>query len=192
MKTHTHGEVPGAYTDFRVGEFGVGLPSENKCTCSRVLRALSASAASYSIHLATSHTRIACPPVLCASSRPTSCDSMNCSPPGSSVHGILQARILEWVAMPSSRGSSQPRDRTQVSHFVGGFFTVWATREAWITAWVKIIGNNTSQWEGNYLRLLRPLAKGKQTQVQVWFIHSGHHTGHPWDQATLRFDTKDM
>ena len=44
--------------------------------------------------------------------------------------GILQARILEWVAMPSSRGSSQPRDQTQVSHIAGGFFTVWATREA--------------------------------------------------------------
>ena len=44
--------------------------------------------------------------------------------------GILQASILEWVAMPSSRGSSQPRDRTQVSHMAGGFFTIWATREA--------------------------------------------------------------
>ena len=44
--------------------------------------------------------------------------------------GILQARILEWVAVPSSRGSSQPRDRTQVSLIAGGFFTVWATREA--------------------------------------------------------------
>ena len=43
---------------------------------------------------------------------------------------ILQARILEWVAMPYFRGSSQPRDWTQVSHIVGGFFTVWATREA--------------------------------------------------------------
>ena len=43
---------------------------------------------------------------------------------------ILQARILEWVAMPSFRGSSQPRDWIQVSHIVGGFFTVWATREA--------------------------------------------------------------
>ena len=41
---------------------------------------------------------------------------MDCSPPGSSVHGILQARILEWVAMPSSRGSSQPRDRIPVSY----------------------------------------------------------------------------
>ena len=46
------------------------------------------------------------------------------------VHGILQARILEWVAFPFSRGSSQPRDRTQVSHIAGGFFTIWATREA--------------------------------------------------------------
>ena len=44
--------------------------------------------------------------------------------------GILQARILEWVAMPSSRGSSQPRDQTQISRIAGGFFTVWATREA--------------------------------------------------------------
>ena len=46
------------------------------------------------------------------------------------VHGILQARILEWVAFPFSRGSSQPRDRTQVSCITGGFFTSWATREA--------------------------------------------------------------
>ena len=46
---------------------------------------------------------------------PTLWDPMDCSPPGSSVHGILQARILEWIAMPSSRGPSQPRDRTQLS-----------------------------------------------------------------------------
>ena len=45
-----------------------------------------------------------------------------------SVHGILQARILEWVAFPFSRGSSQPRDRTQVSCMAGGFFTSWATK----------------------------------------------------------------
>ena len=52
---------------------------------------------------------------------PTLCDRMNCSPPGSSVHGILQAIILEWVAMLSSRGSSQPRDRTPTSYisFIG-------------------------------------------------------------------------
>ena len=45
------------------------------------------------------------------------------------VHGILQARILEWVAIPFARGSSQPRDQTQVSHTPGGFFTIWVTRE---------------------------------------------------------------
>ena len=55
---------------------------------------------------------------------------MDCSPPGSSVHGILQARILERVAIPFSRGSSGPRDHTQVSLTVGRFFTDWATREA--------------------------------------------------------------
>ena len=46
------------------------------------------------------------------------------------VPGILQARILEWVAFPFSRGSSQHRDQTQVSHIAGGFFTSWATSEA--------------------------------------------------------------
>ena len=66
---------------------------------------------------------------LVAPSFPTLWDPMDCSPPGSSVLGILQARILEWVAMPSSRGSSQPRDLTQLSCIAGGFFTNWATRE---------------------------------------------------------------
>ena len=56
---------------------------------------------------------------------PTLCNSMDYT-----VHGILQARILEWVAFPSSRGSSKPRDRTQVACIAGGFFTSWATREA--------------------------------------------------------------
>ena len=60
----------------------------------------------------------------------TLCNPMGCSLPGSSVHGILQARILEWVAMPFSRGSSQCRDWTYVSHNAGRFFTAWATREA--------------------------------------------------------------
>ena len=55
---------------------------------------------------------------------PALCDPMDCSLPGSSVHGILQARILEWVAMPFSRGSSQPRDQTHISCIVGGFFAI--------------------------------------------------------------------
>ena len=55
---------------------------------------------------------------------------MDCNPPGSSVHGLLQARILEWVAIPNSRGSSWPREWTQVSCITGRFFTIWATRKA--------------------------------------------------------------
>ena len=61
----------------------------------------------------------------------TLCDPMDCSPPGSSVHGISQARILEWGAIAFSRGFSRPRDRTQVSGIAGRHLTVWATRESW-------------------------------------------------------------
>jgi len=59
---------------------------------------------------------------------PTLCDPMDCSLPGFSVHGILQARILGWVAMPFSRGSSWSRDWTHVSFIAGRFFTNWATK----------------------------------------------------------------
>ena len=64
---------------------------------------------------------------------PTLCDPLDYT-----VHGILQARILEWVAVPFSRRSSQPRDQTQVSHIAGGFFTSWATREAPITCQIIV------------------------------------------------------
>ena len=65
----------------------------------------------------------------CVLSHVRICDPMDCSPPGSSVHVILQARILEWVAIPCLRESSPPRDQTQVSCIAGRFYTVWATRE---------------------------------------------------------------
>ena len=58
------------------------------------------------LHVGCAHLLQSCPAL---------CDPMDCSPPASSVHRILQARILEWVAMPSSRGSSQPRDHTHIS-----------------------------------------------------------------------------
>ena len=72
-----------------------------------------------------------------AQSCTTLCDPMDCSLPGSSVHGIFQARILEWVAISFSRRSSQPRDQTQVSHIVGRRFTVWATRDSGIAPQIK-------------------------------------------------------
>ena len=68
--------------------------------------------------------------VLVAQSCLTLCDPMDCSLQGSSVLGIFQARLLEGMATAFSRGLSQPRDWTQVSCSAGGFFTIWATREA--------------------------------------------------------------
>ena len=78
---------------------------------------------------------------------PILCDPMDCSLPGSSVHGILQARILKWVAISYSKGSSQPRDQTRVSRTAGRFFTIWATREApeLIPAYLTTRGNKASR-----------------------------------------------
>ena len=101
---------------------------------------------------------------------PSLWDLMDCSLPGSSVHGIFQARILEWIAISFSRGSSQPRDRTQVSRIVGRRFTVWATRgihrlhhakcqPGWITSW------NQDCWE-----------KYQQPQICRWH----HPYGRKW------------
>ena len=97
----------------------------------------------HDIHFLSSHFQNTCPfeskvcillisnvlcliPQLCL----TLCKPMDCSPSGSSICGILQARILEWVAMPSSRGFSQPWDQMQVSCIEGELFTIWATRKA--------------------------------------------------------------
>ena len=67
--------------------------------------------------------------VLVAQSCLTLCDPMDCSQPSSSIHGVLQARILKWVTILFSRGFSWPRDRAQVSCIAGRFLTVWAARE---------------------------------------------------------------
>ena len=80
-----------------------------------------------------------------AQSRLTLCDPLNGGPPGSSVHGISQTRILEWVAISSSRGSSQPRDRSWASHTAGRLFTVWAPGKANIVKrWLRSRPFNTS------------------------------------------------
>ena len=104
-----------------------------------------------------------CVCVWVAQSHPTLWDSMECSLPGSSVHGILQARILEWVAIPFSRGSSWPRGWTWDSCIAGRFFTIWATREdpghsvASSKGWVEPKGDAT---EGSQLPIL-PEAEGQ-------------------------------
>ena len=91
------------------------------------------------------HSRFACHCCLVAQSCPTLCDPMNYSPPGSSALGIFQESILEWVAIPFSRGSSQTMDRTQVSCIAGRFFTIWDNREGvsyssrfyWAFSWIR-------------------------------------------------------
>ena len=80
-----------------------------------------------------------------AQSCPTLCDHMDCSLSGSSVHGIFQARVLEWIAISFSRGSSRPRNRTQVSRIAGRCFTVWATREVYHSHW-QITRSFQSAW----------------------------------------------
>ena len=74
--------------------------------------------------VAKNQTRLSSSVVLVAQSCPTLCNPVDWSLPGSSAHGILQARILEWVAMTFSRGSSRPSDQTQVSGTAGRFFTI--------------------------------------------------------------------
>ena len=78
--------------------------------------------------------------LLVAQSHPTLCNPMDCSPRVSSIHEIFQARILEWIAIPFSRGSSQPRDCTWVSRTAGRFFTNWASRE--VQYWPRRYPNN--------------------------------------------------
>ena len=111
-----------------------------------------------------------CVCVLIAQSYPILCDPMDCSLPGSSVHGILQARILESVAILFSKGSSQPRDWTQVSCIAGRFFTIWATREAHICIiYTYII----------YICLGKPMCVYTQTFVCVYmhiYIYIYIHT----------------
>ena len=72
---------------------------------------------------------------------PTLWDPMDWSLPGSSVHGILQARVLEWVTILFSRGLYQPKNWTRVSCTAGRFFTIWATREAPISILIFIISS---------------------------------------------------
>ena len=77
----------------------------------------------------------------------TLCNPMDCSPPGSSVHGISQARILEWVTVSFSRRSSQPKELTWVTCIAGGCFTIWATREVGMSH-LLIFQDTTSTRDG--------------------------------------------
>ena len=100
------------------------------------------------------------------------CDPVDWGLPGSSVHGILQARILEWVANLLSRESSQPRDQTGVSCIAGGFFTGWATREVpvWLTAGLLVLNLNATP--SRKYSLIHP-------QSQDWTSRPSYAPQHP-------------
>ena len=90
--------------------------------------------------------------VLVSQSCPTLCDPMDCIRPGSSGHRILQARILEWVAIPFFRVSSRSRDQTQVSCITGRFFTIWATRH--LLSVHDVLFFSFTLWSFNYTLFL--------------------------------------
>ena len=108
------------------------------------------------------------------------CDLMDCSPPGSSVHGILQARILGLVAISFSRASSLPRDQTQVFWIAGRFFTVWATREAHplhicgqMPQALHFLGRETEIWRGEIcLKSWLPKCVPENTGLARWLTYS--------------------
>ena len=103
------------------------------------------------------------------------CDPMDCSPPGSSVHGILQARILEWVAIPFTKGSSQSRDQTRVSCTPGRFFTVYQNHlgpsfiHTGASLVAQLVKNLPAMWETWVQSLCweYPLKKGKVTHSSI-------------------------
>ena len=105
-----------------------------------------------------------------AQSCPTLCDPMDCSPPGSSVHGIFQARILEWGAIFFSRRSAWPRDWTQVSRIVGRCFTVGATKE-----WRHLVEApkwNSRQWPWKRADLITPRLWDKKKRVALFLFNN--------------------
>ena len=116
---------------------------------------------------------------------PTLCDPMDHSPPGSSVHGILQARILQWVAMPSSRGSSNPGIKPSYllsPALAGWFFTTSATWEACVYIYVC-----THPWKGMNLNLnqmrwmnLEPVTQWSELEKNKYCINA-----YVWNQKMV-------
>jgi len=92
------------------------------------------------------------------------------SPPGSSVHGIPQARILEWVAIPFSRGLSRSRDRTWVSCIAGRFLTIWVTRE--VLQWNNIqqLKKRMTTWYLNMVKLKNMMLKVRHKSIHTYIL----------------------
>ena len=122
---------------------------------------------------------------------PTLCDPMDCSLQGSSVHGIFQARVLEWVAISFSRGSSRPRDRTWVSHIAGRRFTVWATREAILSVKEPQTASGYHTEQGRILhhcsRFYWTALNSENSSVEI--LYSMSRKKPPWIRGTLKCES---
>ena len=108
---------------------------------------------------------------MCAQSRLTLCDPMDCSPPGSSAHGILQARILAWVAISFSRGSTQPMNRTWVSCIAGRFFTTLPPGKPFIRHSIcqvnnKLFNKNNYNWINSLRELTHLWVMGRMVVIR--------------------------
>ena len=119
---------------------------------------------------------------------------MDCSLPGSSVRGNLQARILKWLAIPFSRGSSQPRDQTQVSCIAAKFLTIWATREAQRGSVIKestwqYRRHGFNPWSGKISHVAKQLSPCATTVEPVLQSPGATNTqlmcGNYWSPSTL-------
>ena len=99
------------------------------------------------------------------------------------VCGILQARILEWVAVPFSRGSSQLRDQTQVSHIAGGFFTSWATMEAQETG----VGSLTI-----FQRIFLTQESNQGLLHCRWILYQLNYQGRPLISVSVQFSSVQL
>ena len=105
----------------------------------------------------------------------TLCNPMDCSLPGSSVHGILQARILEWVSMPYSRGSFQPRDLTHISHITSRLFTLWATRKSLDilqlkNTLTKYLTDNLKSFQGHWNKESLRNCSSQEEHKEIWWL----------------------
>ena len=117
----------------------------------------------------------------------TLCDPVDCSLPGSSVHGIFQAIVLEWIAISFSRGSTQPRDWTRVSRIVDRLFTVWATREARKERWVlknccfwSVVLEKTLESPLDSMEIKPVNPKGNQAWIIIWRTDAEAETSILW------------
>ena len=106
---------------------------------------------------------------------PALCNPMNCSLPGSSIHGVFQARVLEWVAIAFSRRSSWLRDWTRASRIVGRRFTIWATREVYVSiadcSLIKGVWLRKNTYTGICVRFLLVMGKGLSYNCLQYFCN---------------------